>query len=145
MRKQQLITLSKTHFLYVALVFLVALPVIVFIVVSPGFGGVWCRQFDMPDYEARFGFKLGSFEVSNPHGDTYSVTGIARVDPSGAFGRAGVRTGDVPRMYHGLGDFCSDLAVASRGDVVDLELVNVMDLRAGKSDRRRVALRLRAQ
>jgi hypothetical protein len=117
--------------------------VIVVIAVSPGFGGMWCRQFEMPDYEARFGFKLGSFEVRNPSGDTYSVTGIALVAPSGAFERAGVRAGDVPRMHHGLGDFCSDLAVASRGDVVDLQLVNVMGLRAGKSDRRRVTLRLK--
>jgi hypothetical protein len=95
----ELITLSKTRFLYLSLALLIIVGLVV-LVVSPASGGLWCRQFEMPAYEKRFGFKLGSLEVHDSQRSTYSAIGIVWVAPEGVFARAGVKAGDVrkPRL-----------------------------------------------
>ena len=138
----RLITLQKAHFLYLALVVLVVLPVVLAIVFSPVLGNYWCKQFDVPEYERTFGFKLGTFELPDREGGTYSATGIATVNSAGAFARAGIRPGDLPRMHHGWASFCGSLAAAADGYESTLDVINVDDLRAGRRDaRREVTLR----
>jgi hypothetical protein len=135
----ELITLRKTHFLYTSLV-LAILLIILAIVLSPGVHAYWCQHFDMPEYERQFGFKLGSFELPDQHGGTYTATGVASVDPAGWFARAGIRPGDVPRMHHGISSFCGTLGAAAEGYTSSLDVVNVADLRAGNATRREVTL-----
>src|SRR5258706_13038508 len=143
-KRSKLIVLSNTQFLYIALVCFVILPVLALIVLSPAFPSVWCQHFDMPEYERAFGFKLGELQAPRPEGDTYTVLGVAAVDPLGALDRSGVRVGDVPRMYHGLGDFCGDLAAPLEGRAVELRVYNVGEARDEKDPWKRIPLRLRS-
>ena len=136
------ITLSRTQFLYVALVLLVLLPAAVLLIVSPGLPSVWCKHFELADYEQTFGFKLGPLQ---PRGSGESVLGFASVAPDGVFARSGLRTGDVPSMYHGLGDLCGDLAAASEGREVELRVFNVAERQGDSIAWRRVPLRVHAE
>jgi hypothetical protein len=144
MPKQPLIVLSNTRFLSVVGL-LLALSAVVVIVLLPSFSDTWCRQVEMPTYEARFGFRLESLEITAPGAAPYSVSAIAQVEPAGAFSGAGLRTGDVPRTNHGIVDFCNDLAAASDGEVVDLELMTATGLRAGRNESRRVRFQRRVE
>ena len=135
----EIITLPKTRALYVALLLLVVFPAIGLLVFAPAFGGLWCRQFEMPGYETQFGFQLGTLEVAKPGRARYSTTGVVSVTPGGVFARAGIRAGDVPRMHHGIGDFCGDLAAAAEGREATLSLRNVTDT---GDERRDVRIRL---
>lgn len=137
----RLITLQKAHFLYLAVVLLVVLPIVLGIVCSPVLGNYWCKQFDIPEYERTFGFTMGSFELPDHAGGTYSAAGITTVEASGAFAKAGLRPGDIPRMHHGWASFCGSLQAAAEGYRATLDVINVTDLRAGRDARREVTLR----
>ena len=103
-----------------------------------------CYQFDLPEYEKTYGFTFS--EVLNeimPNGRSRSVFGISALDPNGAFARSGVRVGDVPRMYHGVQDFCGDIAWAEESDRVWIQVTNVYDKKAGREAQREILLQLR--
>jgi hypothetical protein len=136
------ITLPKTSVLYVSLFVLVVILVIVLLSFQPTLQNAWCRQFEIPEYEKTFGFRLGAIALPDGTGATREATGVAWVDPVGAFARAGVRTGDIPHMHHGMQDLCWTLSRAAKGYTVQLEVVNVADVREGQSGRRRVVLGL---
>lgn len=145
MTEDALVTLPKTRFLYIAMMLLVALAAVVAVVFGPQLENVWCSQIEMPGYEARFGFRLGSLDVVSDQSERSSVVGIVSVDDAGPFGRAGLRPGDVPRMQHGLSSLCGALSAASTGETVQLSVLNVADAPQGKKDRRDVTLRLGAR
>ena len=46
-------------------------------------------------------------------------------------------------MYHGISDFCGDLAAAADGQTIPIQVYNLSDAKAGKNPRREIALRLR--
>ena len=108
-----------------------------------GFYSFSCGQFDIPEYEKAYGFAFSEVPVMRPDGSTRMDGGISAVDPKGAFARSGIRAGDIPRMHHGLSDFCADIAYAEEGGKLPLEVFNVYDDRAGKEPRREVVLRLK--
>jgi hypothetical protein len=134
-----LLTLSRAHFVYVALICLVVLPILAGIVFSPVLWMVWCDQFEMPEHERRFGFQMETFEIASNQGGSYQVRGVGRVEPGGLFAAAGVRAGDVPRQHHGT-ELCGALAMASEGHSAHIEMVNVADLREGRQDRRDITI-----
>jgi hypothetical protein len=134
-----LLTLSRAHFVYVALICLVVLPILAGIVFSPVLWMVWCDQFEMPEHERRFGFQMETFEIVSSQGGSYQVRGVGRVEPGGLFAAAGVRAGDVPRQHHGT-ELCGALAMASEGHSAHIEMVNVADLREGRQDRRDITI-----
>ncbi len=136
-QRREPITLSRMHFLYLALILGVALPVLVAIVASPMLGNAWCGQFEMPEYERQFGFTLGRIQVQGDDGVSRSQTAFVSIAVGGVFERAGVRPGDIPRMHHGISSLCSALGAASDGYRVTVEVVNESDARAGHQDRRR--------
>jgi hypothetical protein len=70
------------------------------------------------------------------------VGGVAWVDAGGAFARSGFHAGDIPRMQHGMNDFCSALAWASRGEAVEFRVANVNEMHGDKTPWRDVTLRL---
>ena len=103
-----------------------------------------CYQFDLPEYEKTYGFTFSEvLSEAMPNGRTRSVFGISAVEPNGAFARSGVRVGDVPSMYHGVQDFCGDIAWAEESDRVWMRVINVYDKKAGKEAQREVLLQLR--
>ena len=136
MRATELVTLPRTHVLYVSLVVLIVLPAIVGIVFSNAIGNAWCRQFEIPEYEKQLGFRMGPITVAAPEGGSYEHTGLKWVDPTGPLGRAGIRSADFPRMYHGIGDFCGDLSRVASGQTAQIEVINVEDLGRGRGHRR---------
>ena len=143
MTSGHLITLSKTQFLFIAVsLFLLAAICGVVLFFPIGVYDFKCRRFDLPRYEAMFGFTLGEVEASH-RGDKYQVLAITAVAADGAFARSGARVGDVPRMYHGTSDFCGDLAAAAGGRRIPIQVYNLKDAKAGKAAWREVELRLR--
>jgi hypothetical protein len=141
----QLLTLSKMRFLYLAVLCLAVVPAILAIVFWPVLDGHWCRQFQIPSYEKRFGFRLGTFELADAQGRAYPVTGFLAVQPGGLLARAGVRPGDLPRMHHGISSLCSALGLAQEGYSATLTVVNVSDVRAGKREPREIMVPSGAQ
>jgi hypothetical protein len=135
--RREIVTLSKLHFLYLALVLLVVLPVIVGIVASPIVDNVWCRQIEIPTYERQFGFTLGTIQMTSPDGSQTSAAAFTSVARGGWFDGAGVRPGDIPRMHHGYSSLCGTLAAVSQGYRATLAVVNADDARSGHYDRRR--------
>lgn len=135
------VTLPRTRFLYLAAILLVVLPLIVGIVYFPVLTNAWCEQFEIPEYERSFGFRMATLEFPSSQGGTYSVHGIGSVELGGRFAAAGVRPGDVPRMQHGFASFCGALAAASDGYEATLDVVNLHDVRSGRHERRRITLR----
>jgi hypothetical protein len=136
-QRREPITLSKMHFLYFALILGVVLPVLAGIVATPMLSNVWCGQFEMPEYERSFGFTMGSIQIASQDGGSRSVSAFVSIRPGGLFERAGVRSGDIPRMHHGVSSLCGALAAASDGYRVNLDVVNADDARAGHYERRR--------
>jgi len=135
-----LLTLSRTHFFYVALICLIVLPALSAIVFSPILGILWCDHFEIPEYERSFGFRMETFQVPSSDGGTYPVRGIGLVEPGGLFEMSGVRAGDIPRQHHGT-ELCGVLSAASKGFSGRIDMVNVDDLRSGQYNRREVTIR----
>jgi hypothetical protein len=135
----RLLTLSRAHFIYIAAVCLIVLPILAGIVFAPVLWMVWCDQFEMPEHERRFGFRMETFEVVSSQGGSYQVRGVGRVEPGGLFAAAGIRAGDVPRQHHGT-ELCGALAMASEGRSAHIDMVNIADLRAGRHDPRDITI-----
>jgi hypothetical protein len=131
------LTLGRMGFLYTAVVLLVVLPVICALAFFPVVENYWCAWFEIPQYEQKFGFKWGSLESADAN---HTVYGITSVQPDGAFAKAGIRAGDVPRMQHGVSSVCAALAAASQGHEASLSVLNVNDWRAGRSERREIPI-----
>ena len=140
MAKLKLITLPRATILYLALLLLVVLPAISMLVFSNVLVDAWCKQFDIPEYEKSLGFRMGSIPIADRDGGTRTATGLTWVDPQGPLGRAGLRAGDVPRIQHGIGDFCGELSLVAKGQPVEIEVVNVADVGKGEDRRRRVTI-----
>jgi hypothetical protein len=137
MGKVSLITLSKTHFLYILLVLFVVLPTILLLSIGNILPALWCHHFELPEYEEQLGFKMG--EIPWPEGDgTSSAWGITWVDPDGPLGQAGIRAGDVPHSHHG-GEFCFDMKSVAKGRPMQVEVMNVLE--KGRPTWRRVTVR----
>jgi hypothetical protein len=100
----------------------------------------WCRQFEIPEYEKQLGFSMGPIAVQDPDGQTRERIGLTWVDSRGPLGRAGIRAGDFPRMYHGFGDFCGPLSRLTKGEPVQIEVINVADLGKKEGYRRLVTV-----
>jgi hypothetical protein len=117
MGKTNLITLPKTPFLYVCLVLFVVLPTVLLFVFSNSLPGIWCRHFELPEYERQLGFKAGDIVVQEANGDSYT----------GPLGRAGVRGGDVARMPPAVGGFCTGIAFVAEGRPMEFEVMNMLE------------------
>jgi hypothetical protein len=126
MGKTSLITLPKTHFLYIFFVLFVVLPTILLFVFSNNLPGFWCHHFELPEYEKQLGFKMGEIPATEPEGGNHTAWGITWVDPEGPLGRAGLRPGDVPRGRYG-GDFCSGISWVAEGRPVQFKVMNVLE------------------
>jgi hypothetical protein len=75
-----------------------------------------------PQLQQELGFRIGKVRVVD-EGREHEVPGIIAVDPNGIFGRAGLRSGDIPIGYvHGFVGFYHHLHSA-RGDKATLEVV----------------------
>jgi hypothetical protein len=138
----RLLTLSRTHFVITG----VTLGVLAFTCAAAllypyGLANFTCAQFDMPQYERLFGFELGSIQLRDDQGGSYSVRAVRSVTPGGVFARSGIRPGDKPRTHHGLGDFCGDLHAALDGHEVHLRVRNLDE--EGASDWRDIRLAVR--
>ncbi len=133
------ITLSRTQALYVSLVVLVVIPAVVVVAFQPSLENVWCQRFELPKYEKALGFTFAPIAITDSAGKRGSL-GIAWVDPGGSFGRSGMRSGDFPRMQHGIRDFCAALSWVTQGQAVPLEVINVADVAKGHAGRRIVTV-----
>jgi len=139
---RRLITLSRTQFLFVALSLLGLATVCAVALFFPNpVYDFKCTQFDLPGYETALGFTLGEVEAPSTGGGAQLVLAITAIDPNGALARSGARVGDVPRMYHGVSDFCADLAAAADGETVPMQVYNLNDAKAGTEPSREIALR----
>jgi len=139
-----LITLSRTQFLFVTVSLLLLTAICGVAVFFPiGVYDFKCRQFDLPGYEATFGFTLGEVEAPSSGGRSYRVLAIMALAPNGPLARSGLRVGDVPPSYHGISDFCGDLAAAAEGQSIPIRVYNLSDAAAGKDPWRELELRLR--
>lgn len=136
----RLMTLPRTKFLYLAVIFVALAAVVAVIVLTPN---EICLRFEMPRYERAFGFKLGEMEAPGAGASSDRVLAVTTVEPNGVFARSGVRPGDVPRGHHGIAEFCGDLDAALGGRAVDLRLNNLVDARAGKDSVREIRLQTR--
>jgi hypothetical protein len=139
-----LITLSKNQFLVLA-VMLVALATLCAVVVlyPAGFYNFKCTQFELPHYQAAFGFTLGEMETPGSSAEPRRVLAIVALDPNGVLARSGARVGDVPPMYHGISDFCGDLGAAGEGQTVPMHVYNLSDAKAGREPWREIQLQTR--
>jgi hypothetical protein len=136
--------LSRTQFLFVTLSLLLLAAICGVAVFFPiGVYDFKCRQFDLPGYEAAFGFALGEVEAPSSGGGSHRVLAITALAPNGPLARSGLRVGDVPPSYHGISDFCGDLATAAEGRSIPIHVYNLSDARAGKDPWRELELRLR--
>jgi hypothetical protein len=101
----------------------------------------WCERVQLPEYERTLGFRLGDPE--RPDGAVREGGwhfGVVWVDPNGPFSRAGVRHGDLFDMRQGLAGFCSDLARVSKGEPVELHVMNIEAIRRGDYHRRSIII-----
>jgi hypothetical protein len=136
---RRFLTLGAPHFIYMGAVLAVLLMVVGIVLLFPyGIYNFKCQQFDMPAYEEAFGFTFGEVTTTAEH-PTHAITAVK---PGGAFDRSGLRPGDVPRMHHGIGDFCGDLESARAGRAVHIRVYNVHDAFLGKDQVREVRLRM---
>jgi hypothetical protein len=133
------ITFPTSRLLYVFFVCVVLFPVVALFAFSPTLDELWCRQFEIPDYERALGFTLGQLEVTTRRG-SMTVSGFSWIDPSGPLAAAGLRSGDVPKMHHGLGDLCWALDRVSEGEAVTLSVFNVEDYAEWQGERREIAI-----
>ena len=120
------ITLSKTPTAHVALVFVV-IAVVGMLAFSNAIENGWCQRYEIPEYERLLGFRMGAINVPEAN----ETLGLVWVDPSGPLGKAGIRAGDVPRMHHGLAEFCGELARVADRRPVEIEVMNVGDVSNG--------------
>jgi hypothetical protein len=124
--------------LYLSLVLFAVIPAILLLAFLPMLVDAWCEEREIPQYERALGFKFGPVPVADD-GET-QVSGIVWVDPHGPLGLAGVRSGDVPRTYHGIREFCGVLESVTHGDSATLEVLNVADVGNGQAGRRKVVI-----
>ena len=144
MKSPQLITLSRTQFLLVTVSLLLLGSICGVAVFFPiGVYDFKCRQFDLPGYQAAFGFTLGEVEAPSSRGGIHRVLAITALAPGSPLARSGARVGDVPPSYHGISDFCGDLAAAAEGQRIPIRVYNLSDAKAGKDPWREIDLRLR--
>jgi hypothetical protein len=128
----RLFTFGQTRFfLVVAFLLLGATAVAIALLWPAGIYNFTCQQFGIPEYEKAFGFKLGLLSVRTEAGEPYTTPGVVWVDPGGAFARAGIVPGDVPKVHHGVTDLCGELSVAERGGLAHLRLWNGAAIRKG--------------
>jgi hypothetical protein len=140
MSRNEPITLGKMPLAYVLVVLFVVVPAVWMLAFSNVVDDLWCQHIQLPEYERLLGFRMEA-RVGQGRGGTFETLAIAWVDPNGPFSAAGVRPGDVPRMYHGVRDFCVALSAASEGRSARIELLNLDDWRNGESTRRIVTIR----
>ena len=89
----KLIELSRSHFLVLGAVLLVAIPLCVVLAFGSDYLYFWYYETTSGlELQRAFGFEASILE--RPFGDTWA---IAHVSPGGPFERGGVRAGDVPR------------------------------------------------
>ena len=141
MGKTNLITLPKTPFIYVFLVLFVVLPTILLLVFGNALPGLWCQHFELPEYEKQLGFTTGDILPPSAGTGSYTPWGFTWVDPEGPLGRAGVRAGDVPRMHHGVGDFCRGISWVAEGRPIQFKVMNVLEDAEGPRPWRSVTVR----
>src|SRR5438093_2263745 len=111
MSRLRLFRLSPSHFLLIALTLVGLATVCGLVVLTPyTIYNLKCEHFDLPGYEATFGFALGDMEAPTTEGGRHTVRAITRLGPTGVLARSGARVGDVPRIHHGIADFCAALA-----------------------------------
>jgi len=120
------VTLGKTHLAYMLVVLFVVLPGITFLAVGDAVRGFWCERFELPEYGRALGFRVERRAWGVIGGDRQALA-ITWVDPGGILGQAGVRAGDVPRAYHGVGDLCLAFRSVSAGEPAHLEVTNLGD------------------
>ncbi|MGE4190152.1 MAG: hypothetical protein AB7G12_09645 [Thermoanaerobaculia bacterium] len=98
-------------------------------------------RLEAPRLAQEFGFEPQLVEVSNGH-TKFSVFMLARVDPNGRLGRAGIVSGDVPVGYpHGMVSFLETLEGArQRGQEVQLQVVSANEFFESETAMRRVRL-----
>lgn len=140
-----MITIASTRWLFAITIVSLAVLVggaITIMVYPSTFYSFTCGQFALPEYEKQYGFTFSDLPGNRGDGSTFTVGGISAVDPQGAFARSGIRAGDVPRMHHGLSDFCACIEYAEEGGKIPMEVFNVYDEKAGREPTREVVLQL---
>jgi hypothetical protein len=87
---------------------------------------LYLRETAAPQLEKEFGFTAREIQLDPAYPDLAFV--ITKVDPNGAFARAGVRPGDQPWDYHGRNELTFyETVQAARGRTVTLHVVRVGD------------------
>jgi hypothetical protein len=136
---RKLFTLSDTRVLFVVLVLVVVLPVVCGLVFMPGLGNYWVERFYGPELERDFGFRAGQQTIPFHEGQVSAFV-LTWVDPEGCLGRAGLKAGDMPRTYHGSGDFWGPLLRLRDGETIELTILPEKFRQQGWQARREIRI-----
>ena len=129
-----LIRLEWSHFAVVA-GSLCGVLLIMWIALMPAVEEFYVREFLVPRLADRYGFQFGIVQVTR-NGHSYGSPGIVSVSPEGTFARMGVRSGDMPFAFHGIGvaAMYNALMVGERGQPAEFDVVNAADWSAGHDE-----------
>src|SRR5262245_18605587 len=139
-RRARLLTLGWPQ-LSVILACVIVVFGVASILLYPQLNTQYIRDFGIRQFEAEYGFRTGEVRVP-PNGPSSRLEwGILWVAPAGAFGRLGVRVGDIPFEYHsGVRDMYAALKLASKGEASRFQVYNAADAHLGRKALRNIDL-----
>jgi hypothetical protein len=116
------IALARAPWVIVACFVAVTLPLVLLLVAMPSVANWYVVATISEELERDLGFRAAT--AQHPAWPGREMFQIVRVVPGGAFDRAGLRAGDVPRIHHGSADFYT-LLQNHRGGVAEIRVLRV--------------------
>lgn len=136
------ITLGKSQWIYIFVIFIIVLPIILFFAFFNQIYAAYLHEFVAPKLEKEFGFSGGT-EIMLEEKESYEVFLIKWVKPRSILADAGFQSGDIPVGYkHGFeSGFYLDLLACQRGEEISMNVVNINVASKGERQWRNLTLR----
>jgi hypothetical protein len=136
------ITLGKSQWIYIFVIFVIILPIILSLVFFKQIYASYLHEFVAPELEKEFGF-TGGTESLLENNESSEVFLIEWVKQGSILANAGFQSGDIPVGYkHGFeSGFYLDLLACRKGEEISMHVVNINSVRKGNREWRNLTLR----
>jgi hypothetical protein len=135
------ITLGKSQWIYIFVIFVIISPTILSLVFFKQIYASYLHEFVAPELEKEFGFTGGTESLLEDNES--SEVFLIEVKQGSILANAGFQSGDIPVGYkHGFeSGFYLDLLACAKGEEVSMHVINIHSARNGNRERRNLTLR----